>query len=263
MQPDIAKLFNSEFNRNEQLELVATTLEHLRSTHPMKWAMLGHGERVPEFKAVVKSLVRVADESIDHQATVAYVTMAVLEELDVLASSRRPRRINKGDLEDASRFSHEHATPVEVVLRTVALPGNREVPILQILEALSCRVLVTNGERKKIDSKHAWTVPATLEWSKSVSFGVRTLLPSLLPLIRYHNVDPELVLSLVPLSPVHEDRLMRFRNLVCASTSEEILHCYASCRRSNRSSFELSDDIYEGTARLTRKASRKEDSRGK
>lgn len=249
MKPDIASLFNSEFSRNEQLELVASTLEHLRATYPGRWDSLGRGERVPEFKAVVSSLVRAADESVDYQATVAYVTQAVLDELEALASSRQPRRVYKGDLTDASRFSHEHATPVEVLVRTLTLAANRDAPILDILQALCCRVLVTNAERKKIDSQHAWTVPAMLEWAKGVGFGVRTLTPSLLPLIRYHEVDPVLAFSLIPLSSAREEHLSLFRKLMCAPL-EEFEQSYIACKRKSGTSFVLSDDIYRGTARI-------------
>lgn len=250
MRSDIAHLFNSEFNRNEQMELVASTLEHLRATYPNRWEMLGTGKRVPEFKAVVSRLLRAADESVDHRATVAYVTTAVLDELEAMANSRQPRRVLKSYLADASRFSHEHATPVEVVLRTVTLPENRKASILAILQALCCRVLVTIAERRRIDSKHAWTVPAAFEWGNGIGFGVRTLMPSLLPLIRYHEVDPELASSLVPLSSVHQELLARFRKFMSASTRDDMMQSYNACRREPGTSFQLSDDIYQGTARI-------------
>ena len=250
MQQDIAALFNSEFDRNEQLRLAASTLEHLRAAYPEKWAALARGQRVPEFKALVSSVVRVADQSIDHQATVAYVTRAVIDELEAIASSRHPRRVYKRDLTDASKFSHEHATPVEVVLRTVTLPRNRDVPIFEILEALSCRVLVTNSERKQIDGTHAWTVPSSLQWESGIAFGLRTLAPSLVPLVRYHTVDPKLVFSLVPLSPSREELLVRFQKLLGASSVEELKRWYFACRRNARTDFVLSDDIFRGTARV-------------
>lgn len=249
MQTDIASLFNPMFDRNEQLELVASTLEHLRTTYPKKWKSLGKGERVPEFKAVVSSLVRAADQSIDAHTTVAYVTRAVVDELEVMASSRTPRRALKGDLRDANRFSHEHATPVEVLVRTVTLAENKDASIAEILGALSCRVLVTTTECRKIDAAHDWTVPSSLEWAEGIGFGLRTLTPLLIPLIRYHEVDPSLAFSLVPLSPIHADLFARFRKLMDATTPEELRSGLDACRRTPKTSFVLSDDIYRGTVR--------------
>lgn len=249
MQTDIANLFKSEFDRNEQLELVASTLEHLRTTYPKKWQSLGKGARVPEFKAVVSSLVRAADQSVDAHATVAYITKSALDELEVMASSRKPRRALKGDLSDAKRFSHEHATPVEVLVRTITLPQNLNVPIIDILQALCCRVLVTSDECREIDSMHAWTVPSTLEWSYGIAFGVRTLAPSFIPLIRYHEVNPALAFSLIPLSPFHTDLIARFRKLMGASTPEELMSRLEDCLPTPKTLFVLSDDIYQGTAR--------------
>jgi hypothetical protein len=250
MQSDIACLFNSNFDRIEQLELVASTLEHLRTTYPTKWERLGNGERVPEFKALVSRLIRSADESVDHQATVAFATKAVLDELESIASARQPRRVYKSDLKDAKRFSHEHATPVEVVLRTVTLHHNLNSPIFDILNALCCRVLVTRAERIKIDSKHAWTVPSLLNWTTGFGFGVRTLTPALLPLIRYYQVDPALALTLVPLSSAHKELATRFHKLMSACKRKEIMEGYAACKREPKTKFSLSDEIYQGTARV-------------
>lgn len=249
VQADILNLFNSEFDRNEQLELVASCLEHLRTTFPGKWKSLGDGVRMPEFKAIVSSLVRAADQSVDAQTTVAYVTRAAIQELEAMASSRIPRRALKGDLRDANRFSHEHATPVEVLVRTVTSFQNQNVPILDILQAMCCRVLVTSEERKKIDGKHAWTVPSSLEWARGIAFGLRTLEPSLIPLIRYHEVDPDLAFSLIPLGSIHTDLIARFQGLMGAKTSDELIKEYEACKRKPKTSFVLSDDIYQGTVR--------------
>ena len=122
---NIRALFNSEFDRNERLALVASSLEHLRTAFPAKWRALGEGQRVPEFKAVVRGLVRVADESVSVHTTVAYITQAALDELSALADSRTTRRLFK---KDVKRFRHEHATPVEVLVRTITLPRNQDVP---------------------------------------------------------------------------------------------------------------------------------------
>lgn len=249
VQADILALFNHEFDRNEQMELVASSLEHLRTTFPTKWQALGEGVRLPEFKAVVSSLVRAADQSVDAHTTVAFVTRAAIEELDAMANSRVPRRTLKGDLSDASRFSHEHATPVEVLVRTVTLFQNQNVPVVDILRAMCCRVLVTSGERKKIDSKHAWTVPASLEWTSGIGFGLRTLDPSLIPLIRYHEVDPELAFSLIPLGPAQADLIARFRKLMGGRTAKELRNALDAGRRTPTTAFVLSDEIYQGTVR--------------
>jgi hypothetical protein len=48
IQADIQALLNSKFDRNEQLALVASSLEHRRSTSATKWRSLGEGNRVPE-----------------------------------------------------------------------------------------------------------------------------------------------------------------------------------------------------------------------
>lgn len=249
IQADIQALFNPEFDRNEQLALVASSLEHLRYTFATKWRSLGEGNRVPEFKAVVRSLVRAADESVDAHTTVAYVTKAALDELNAMADSRSPRQAFKKDLTDASRFRHEHATPVEVLVRTITLSQNQQVPIVEILEAMCCRVLVTSAERKKIDGEHAWTVPSSLEWADGIAFGLRTLEPSLIPLIRYHEVDPELARSLIPLGSVHADLIARFKTLIDAETPEELTRGFRLCSRKFGTSFVLSDEIYQGTSR--------------
>src|SRR5438445_7398698 len=80
--------------------------------------------------------------------------------------------------------------------------------------AMCCRVLVTSAERKKIDDEHAWTVPSSLEWADGIAFGLRTLEPSLIPLIRYHEVDPELARSLIPVGSIHADLIARFKTLI-------------------------------------------------
>jgi len=239
---NILALFNSEFDRNEQLALVASSLEHLRTTFPAKWRALGEGKRLPEFKAVVRSLVRVADESVDFHTTVAYITQAAFDELSAIANSRSTRRLFKKDLK---RFGHEHATPVEVLVRTITLAQNQEVPIVDILQAMSCRILVANDERKKIDGKHAWTVPSSLKWTTDIGFGVRTLEPALLPLIRYHEVDPDLVRSLIPLDATRADLLDRFRTLMDAKTSEALANGLKACGRKPGTAFVLSDAIYK------------------
>ena len=250
MRFDIEALFNSEFDRNEQLSLVASTLEHLRNTYPAKWQLLGQGARIPEFKALIRGLVRVADESVDHRATVAYVTKAALNDLKATAILRGAKRMTKGALSDSEKFNHEHATPVEVILRTITLPENQQVPMVKMLDALCCRVLVTSAERVKIDNEHAWTVPASLEWKKGLSLGLRTLDPSFIPLIRYHKVDPELALSLIPLSSARKSLHEQFCNLMSASNFEDLMCAYRACKRKPDTSFVLSDDIYRGTARM-------------
>lgn len=250
MQSDLARLFNSEFDRNEQLNLIASTLEHLRAAFPKKWDMVGKGQHAPEFKKVLRSLVRAADESQDHHATVAYISKAALDELEGIAASRQPRRVFKRDLTDSSRFRHEHATPVEVVLRTITLPQNKGARIFEILQALCCRVLLTDAERKKIDSRHKWTVPASLEWTRGVHFGLRTLAPSLIPLIRYYKVDPELARSLVPLNPFHGNLLKQLLGLLAAKTPDELIEKYRECQCPPETSFVLSDDIYNDVLNL-------------
>ena len=249
MQPDLAKLFNSEFDRNEQLNLIASTLEHLRAAFPEKWDMVGRGQHAPEFKKVIRTLVRTADESKDHHATVAYISKAALDALEGIAASRQHRRVFKKDLTNASRFSHEHATPVEVVLRTITLRQNQRAPILEILQALCCRVLITAAERKKVDSRHKWTVPATLSWDNGLHFGLRTLNPSLIPLIRYYKVDPELACSLIPLNPFHSKLLDQLHSLL-AATPDELFERLRECQYPAGTSFVLSDDIYHDVANL-------------
>lgn len=231
------------------MQVIASTLEHLRTNYPEKWNALGAGNRLPEFKRVIKDLVRAADESVDHQATVGFVSQAAADRLEACANSRRRPRALKGDLRDATRFSHEHATPVEVLFRTVTLPENSTAPILEMLQALCCRVLVTKEEQKIIDGAHAWTVPSSLEWGSGVAFGVRTLMPELLPLIRYHEVDrtPRTLFDSSQLGPRRAappisrpafDRLKWFER------------AYLECKRKPGVSFVLSDDIYRGTARM-------------
>lgn len=139
---------------------------------------------------------------------------------------------------------------MEVVLRTVTLPENKDAPILETLQSLCCRVLATSAERKKIDDRHAWTIPVRIEWQKGMSFGVRMLTPSLLPLIRYHEVDPALALSLVPLSLARKELYAQFCKIMKASTFEEVMKWYETCKRKPETSFVLSDDIYRGTTRL-------------
>lgn len=249
MSPAVAALFNCTFDRDGQLQVIASTLEHLRTNYPEKWNALGAGNRLPEFKRVIKDLVRAADESVDHHATVGFVSQAAADRLEACANSRRRPRALKGDLRDATRFSHEHATPVEVLFRTVTLRENSTAPILEMLQALCCRVLVTKEEQKIIDGAHAWTVPSSLEWGSGVAFGVRTLMPELLPLIRYHEVDRTLALSLIPLSSVRAEQLRRFQGLLSTDLNG-LERAYLECKRKPGVSFVLSDDIYRGTARM-------------
>ncbi|NVD97954.1 hypothetical protein [Massilia sp. BJB1822] len=247
--PDIQTLFSPKFDRNEQLELVASVLEHLRTAFATQWRLLGEGSRAPEFKAIVSNLVRVADQSVAAQATVAYLTEAALDELNAMADARTPRRAFKKDLKAASKFRNEHATPVELIVRTITLPQNCEVPIIEILRSMCCRVLVTIEESGRIDGKHAWKVPSTLLWTDDIKFGLRTMDPSLIPLIRYHEVDSKLARSLVPLSPVHADLIVRFRTLVDAKTAEELVQGFQLCWRTRQTAFQLPDDIYQGISR--------------
>ncbi|MBN8745893.1 MAG: hypothetical protein J0I65_00100 [Variovorax sp.] len=250
MLPDVEKLFVSDFDRDGQLHLIASTLEHLRSAFPQQWKQLGAGEKVPEFKKLVRSLVRVADESNSHRSTVAYASRAALDELATIASSRNgARRITRADLNNGKKFRHEHATPVEVIVRTITLPENTNVAIVKILKAVCCRILVTLSESASIDIKHAWTVPASLTWKGFAGFGVRTLKPGLLPLVRYYEINQKLALTLVPMSSEHFDLHRRFRALVTSDNAEDVLKEWLSCRPTADEYFYLSDEIYTGRTR--------------
>jgi len=214
--------------------------------------MLGRQEKVPEFKEIARRLVRAADESSgDHQATVAYVSRAAHDQLAAILDSRknskRPRLLKK-DLTDTSMCSHEHATPVELVLRTITLSENQAVPIFDMLKALSCRVLIAGFEKKRIDNKLKWTVPATLQWSESISFGVRTLKPDLLPLIRYYDIDPAISLSLLPVQVDRKATVDQFRSLMTAKTPTELTLILKKCQRTATTAFGLSDQIYRSAS---------------
>lgn len=244
MSPVVAALWNREFDRAGHLQLIASLLEHVRKSHPEEWKAVGEGRRLPEFKKLIKNLLRAADESVDHRATVSFVTQAAVDRLEALALSRPCPKGLKGDLSNSTLFGHEHATPVEVIFRTITLAENRDARIVEMLQGLCCRVLVTKEEQRTIDRAHRWTIPVSLKWKSGVALGSRTLMPELLPLVRYHEIDPALVLSLIPLSPTRADHIRRLRKLIDAD-KDGLGEAYAACHRTHGTSFVLSDDIYQ------------------
>lgn len=153
------------FDRNEQLSISTSRLENLRSGWPHLWQRVHetlaegqlHGPEhrgVREFKSRIARDIRIADESIDHRATVAFTSLRAARRL--LAD--RKRRLTKGQLQSRA-LAHEHGVPVEVILRIVVDPQNMKAPLLPILEALSCRSLLATEEVSDIDRLHATSLP--------------------------------------------------------------------------------------------------------
>lgn len=194
------------FDRDAQLRIVVARLAHMRTTWPDLWskvhATLDRGSLagpehrgVREFKQMISRDIRAACESMDHLATVCFVSAKVAHQL----LNERKRRLNRGQLKSKS-FGHEHCVPGDVVLRIVVDPKNEHADLFQVMSALGQRALLHREEISLLDRSFKTSLPLSITLKTEVDLGTRTLPFRWFGLARYYAADPEMTAGLIPLT---------------------------------------------------------------
>lgn len=160
-----------EFDLKEQIKVCASLLEYFRDTVLKRDECgLSKGGRViknrREKKAIIKSLIRVSSESVDHRSTVDFISVGALQ-----------MRLDSNGREDD--ISHEHMVPGEVIFNAVFDSKGR--PIANLLEQWSFRALITKSERLKLDRTRE--IKSGIPRNIPVGFGVEFY-----PFARYEAV---------------------------------------------------------------------------
>jgi hypothetical protein len=173
-----------------------------------RWWQLGdaHARRtlgLNATKLLVKHLIRVADESADHERTVTFASQLALG----VCATRRTRKSNTVTKEKTERMTtHEHMVPCEFIFQVITDKRNRERltnlrEIADVLDVLCCRALISTRERVKLDDKDKFrhTLPKIFEFD-NVSFPLNCVPARLYGLIRYFQAGI-VIDDLMPLTP--------------------------------------------------------------
>jgi len=134
----------ARFDVEEQIRICSSLLAYFRDTVLAK-DELNSGRKDPaiknrrEKKALIKSLIRVSSESVDHRNTVDFITVGALDKC--LASGK-----------EETGLSHEHMVPGEVIFeKLLGLPQGSD-HLADLLRLWSFRALIKQDERTRLDS---------------------------------------------------------------------------------------------------------------
>jgi hypothetical protein len=226
------ELFDLKFHHDAQVSFCARHLALLRSDLGDSWWKFGEHKAshagkctdcwTREHVDLASYLIRHASESVNHPATVDFVTKKALAYIRAAKAKHTPRHRGISHLQQWELFTHEHMVPGSAALRILTNPAVAAKPLKELLGTLSFRALITgtskkrqkgvpNGELGSLDARFKSRLPdpdEVLGWPRS--YSLEQIPTKFYGLLRYEATG--LIDELVPVSPRVQGLVEEYRS---------------------------------------------------